>query len=547
MFGFKSAYFYLVAIQVTFVKFIKKLYFSSKHYNDSLKSKVPVQVYFNPNPFLLSLISPLSKSSFKFTEINPNDFWLEKKNKKISQYHNFLWLSLINRKTDEKNIQKIIYLWIVKYSNFKRNIWETSTLSSRVISWMLNIDTIINNGTFEFKKIFFQSIITQCNHLKKNFKYEKDPIKKLEVFTVLILSGIIFKDYEDNFKIGVKELEKFVNSHYDKDGFTLSRSKNDLIIFTKYLLLCHENIKEAQQYLPEFLDDIIKKNLECIKFFRTPDNQLPLFNGTSENDLNNFEKYLENVKISKKKKKNIIGNIYFAKSRNQVIYFDVGGPPSKNFSKNYQSGPLSFEYFLDGLKIITNCGFGNNISAKAELISRLTASQSTLTINDTSITKFERNRLINRVFGNSIKNTFKTNEFCDYDDKHLVGCSVSHDGYEKDFGCIHKREIYLDHDDNKLKGKDHILKKSDGIPIRYVFRFHLNPKLTAVKTMSGSSALIQISKNKSLIFTIKDENIEIEKGLYLGGKKILDNTCITISGNLVNKNKSFDWEIRKKI
>ena len=47
-----------------------------------------------------------------------------------------------------------------------------------------------------------------------------------------------------------------------------------------------------------------------------------------------------------------------------MIYLDVGGPPNKSFSKNYQSGPLSFEYFLDGMKIITNCGFGNNISSK---------------------------------------------------------------------------------------------------------------------------------------------------------------------------------------
>ena len=86
-------------------------------------------------------------------------------------------------------------------------------------------------------------------------------------------------------------------------------------------------------------------------------------------------------------------------------------------------------------------------------------------------------------------------------------------------------------------------------PIRYVFRFHLNPKLAAVKpySSSGSSALIQISKNKSLIFTMKNENIEIEKGIYLRGRKILDNTCISISGNLVNKNKSFEWDIKKKI
>ena len=96
----------------------------------------------------------------------------------------------------------------------------------------------------------------------------------------------------------------------------------------------------------------------------------------------------------------------------------------KSFSKNYQSGPLSFEYFVDGAKIITNCGFGNNISTKAELISRLTASQSTLTINDTAITKFERSKLVNSIFGNSIKNTFKTKNHDFKNDKNLVGCSA---------------------------------------------------------------------------------------------------------------------------
>ncbi len=547
MFGLKSAYFYFVAIQVTFVKFFKKLYFTTNHYNNSLKSRTPVQVFFNPNPFLLSLISPYTKKSFKFNEISPNDFWLDKKGKRIDLQHNFLWLSLIDRKTDEKNIQKIIYLWIIKYSSFKNKIWETSTLSSRVISWMMNVDIIISKGTFEFKKNFFQNIVIQCNHLRKNFKFEKDPKKKLEILTVLILSGMIFKEYEDNFNIGIKELEKFVKLHFDEDGFTLSRSINDLIFFTKYLLLCCENIRDAQKYLPDFLDDITKKNLECIKFLQTPNKQAPLFNGTSENDLSIFEKYLEIIKISKKEKKNVVGSILYAKSKNQIFYLDIGGPPTKNFSKNYQSGPLSFEYFVDGVKIITNCGFGNNISAKAELISRLTANQSTLTINDTSITKFERNKLINRVFGNSIKNTFKTKELSLKDDKHLVGCTISHNGYEKNFGCIHKREIYLERLENKLIGFDHILKKKDGVPIRYVFRFHLNPELTAIKTMSGSSALIQISKSKSLIFSIEDENLEIEKGIYLGGRKILDNTCITISGNLVNKDKSFKWEIKKKI
>ena len=102
---------------------------------------------------------------------------------------------------------------------------------------MLNIDIIINNGTFEFKKNFFQNIILQCNHLKKNIKFEKDPSKKVEILTALILSGIVFKEYEENFNIGIKELEKFTKSYFDKDGFPLSRNPNDLIFFKIFFIV----------------------------------------------------------------------------------------------------------------------------------------------------------------------------------------------------------------------------------------------------------------------------------------------------------------------
>ena len=83
---------------------------------------------------------------------------------------------------------------MLKYSKFRKKIWESSTLSSRVISWILNIDIIINNGTFEFKKNFFQSIVSQCNHLKRNIQFEKDYKKKIEILSALLLFGLAFKE-----------------------------------------------------------------------------------------------------------------------------------------------------------------------------------------------------------------------------------------------------------------------------------------------------------------------------------------------------------------
>jgi len=548
MFNLKSIYFYFLAIQISLIKFIKKIYFSTNYYNKSLISKAPQQFYFHPNPFLLSSITNYKKYSFKISEIDPNVFWLDKKKTwEEKEIHNFLWLNLIDRKNDGKSLQKIIDVWMFKNSKYKRNVWESSVISKRIISWILNVDIILNNGSFYFKRNFLNSIIAQTNHLKKNIKFEKNYSKRIEILTALLLSGLVFKEYINNFNIGIKELEKLVKNYFDDDGFPLTRNPSDLIFFLKYLILCKKCIEDAQQYVPEFLDIIIDKNLLCIKNILTPSNQVPLFNGGTEHNLEQFDKFLNDLDYKSKDKKNIIGGIHTFAIKNSAIFFDVGEPPKKGFSKSYQSGPLSFEYYLDGEKIITNCGFGSNISSKAELLSRLTSAQSTLTLDDTSVTKFERNKLINRIFGNSIKNTFKINNLDLVENKDQIKFTASHNGYEKKFGSIHKRELSIDKLNGKLTGWDEIIKRKDGRPLNYSLRFHLYPGLTAVKTMGGNSVLIQISKNKSLIFTVVDEPILLEKSIFLGGNKILDNTCITVSGNLVNKDKTIRWEIKKNI
>ena len=83
MFGLKSVYFYLLAAQITLTKIIKKYYFSSKNYNKSLETITPQQVYYSPNPFLLSIITSYKNHSFEINEVDPNVFWLEDKKKKF--------------------------------------------------------------------------------------------------------------------------------------------------------------------------------------------------------------------------------------------------------------------------------------------------------------------------------------------------------------------------------------------------------------------------------------------------------------------------------
>ena len=72
------------------------------------------------------------------------------------------------------------------------------------------------------------------------------------------------------------------------------------------------------------------------------------------------------------------------------------------------------------------------------------------------------------------------------------------------------------------------------------------PGLSAVRTMGKNSVLIQIEKNKSLVFTAIGENISLEKSIFLGRNQIINNSCINVSGILKNnESKKILWNLKK--
>jgi len=549
MFGFRATFFYLLAAKIVLIRFVKNIYFSTNYYNKSLKTKLPEQLYFYPNPFLLSSFINQKIFTFKLSKISIDTFWSNFESKKEEEdLNSFFWLNLINRKNDGLIIQQIISIWMKNNSKYKKKSWDNLNISKRILAWILNADIILNNTDKNFKKIFFNSIIIQVNHLKKNLNFENDPVKKIEIISTIILSGLVFKEYNSNFEIGIKVLKNTVEDFFDNDGFPANRNIYDLVQCSKFLVLVKECCRDAQEYIPDYLDDIVDKLIDCLYSLKTPTNRSPLFNGTSEFKIDAYLEYLSGLEYKSSNVINIINQIYIVKGKKNLLFFDLGAPPKKKYSKNYQSGPLSFEYFIDNNKIITNCGFGNKISKKAELISRLTSAQSTLCLNDSSVVKFERNSLINNVFGATITSTFKIFDLNIDDTTNFMTLSAKHDAYENDFNYIHQRIIKIDKRNSNLFGEDKLISADGNKKLQniYSIRFHLYPGINAVQTMSKNSILIQVNKNKSLIFTTSADNLILEKSIFLGRNQIVNNFCITISGSLNNsENKNIIWELKR--
>ena len=543
----RSIFFYFLAIKIFLRKIYKNFYFSTKIYQNSLQTKRPQKFKFFPKTFHYSLFTNYKNFSFKITEIDPENFWkLGKSETEIKRLNEFLWLNLLSRKSDAAIIRRIIINWIKRNEKINRVTWGATMTSRRVLSWIFNAEIMLNSTNKEFQNLLMDSIIKQVNHLKLNYEFEIRAEKKVEILSAILVSGLVFSEYSENFEFSLKELKKIQEFFFDKDGFPLSRNPNDLIVFCKYFVLIRECTKDAQKYIPDFLNEIIDKNLSCLKKITTPDNKIPLFNGAIDIKLEDFYNYLENLNINITYIKNSVGKIEMLKNKKDLITFDAGGPPIKDLSNHYQSGPLSFEYYSDKEKVITNCGFGQNISSKAMLVSRLTSAQSTLCLNDTSIVKFERSKILNSAFGNSIKTSFKIFNNNNEENDTMLSLCATHNAYEKKFGYFHKRSIEINKINGDVIGFDILECKKSNDNIKYSIRFHLYPGVDASLTLSGKSVLLKLKKNKSILFLCDDGKISLEKSIFFGGNKLLNNLCINVAGNLNKESKTIKWVFKKK-
>ena len=168
-------------------------------------------------------------------------------------------------------------------------------------------------------------------------------------------------------------------------------------------------------------------------------------------------------------------------------------------------------------------------------------------INDTSSCIFQKNKLINKVYGNSLLEKHKIINKNYTENKEFFSIIASHNGYEKRFGYIHKRSIKISKKEDKIFGEDY-LKRTKNLSnfLIYFVRFHIYPGSKIVKTKGGNSILISLPSKEGWLLKSETNDFQIEKNIFLGNKnKIINNESVAISGNIDKEIVLIKWEINR--
>ena len=520
----------------------RKVYLNSNFYDKKISKIYNNNFEYKPSPYLLSSIIKYQKKKYKIEDFALESIWKANvNNDDYEKLNNFFWFFSLDLKSSKKSTQSVIKNWINNNYQYNQKCWDFDLTSKRIIAWLSNHQLTYEDSDIEYRLKFDQIIQKQTNHLVNEIKNSDEVENKMIGCAAIILTGLSYNNHKNYLSIGLDLLKNIIKSSIDNRGFPRSRSINQLSFYLKYFILIREWFKESQNLVPEYIDETIYylglsyafiwQNIKCDV----------LFNGNYISNNNGFDQYLKRFGYKFKNENREIAGYVILKNKKIILAMDIGPNPNKNFSRDYQSGALSFEVISNKKKLICNSGYFANKTNKLNKLSKSTALQSTLVVEDYSSCHFKKVEHSNFVVDKGLKITKKNIVF----ENNYWKISAAHDGYYEKFGLIHEREIEFYPEQMKFIGFDKISRKDPVKNIKFDIRFHLDPSTKVMKTQDNKSILIEL-EDEGWKFNCDKFDINIDNGLYFGNKNSYkENQNIFISGMTNMPNQTIKWEITK--
>jgi uncharacterized heparinase superfamily protein len=524
-------------------KNIHSLYLDSNHYNKKISSFNNSSLEYRPSPSLLDCLIKYDKKKINIENYSLNEIWNNQdlKEKDYNNLNSFFWLFSLDLKSSKKDTQNIILQWIEKNQKYNSKSWKIDIIAKRIIAWISCSNLTYEDGDLSYKEKFNALVKKQTNHLINEIEKSEWVDDKMIGCAAIILTGLTYQDKNGYLNSGLNLLRKIIKFSFDNDGFPKSRNIRQLNFYLKYFVLIREWLKESQNEIPEYIDENIYYLGQAYAFIWKNNKKDFLFNGNHETNNIEFDKYLKRLGYNFKNQNNELGGYAILNNKKIALAMDVGPSPDEKFSSNYQAGSLSFEIISNGKKLICNSGYFQNYKHQFNELSKSTAVHSTLTLDDRSSCKFTKNSGSHSRVSQGLKITKKNIIF----EKNYWKISSTHDGYLKQYGIIHDREIEFYPEQMKFIGHDKIISKNNTKNLKFEIRFHLEPNVKVMKTQDSKSILIDLD-GEGWKFKSNDNSINIDNGLYFGRKNsFTNNQNLFISGMTNTENQTIKWELTK--
>ena len=497
-----------------------------------------------------------------FNATAPSETWSE-------ELHGFAWLrhfTAAGGDAARTYAQTLVAGWIIEAGNWNDIAWRPHVVGRRLASWVSNGALIIDGSDLIYRSTLLRNMARQARHLARTAALAPAGEPRFTAAVGLAFSGLCLSEGQKRLDKGLTLVCRELDRQILADGGHVSRNPAALLSIALDLISLREAMAARNIEVPGPIRNAIDRMMPMLRFFRHGDGRLALFNGANEGPDGAIDAALSHDDTKGRPFGFAPHSGYQRLAAGQTyIVADTGPPPPGRYSHAAHAGCLSFEMSARASRLVVNCGSTRVLGPDWEAASRATAAQSTLVLADTSSARILRAKIGRALLGARLMEGPSRVESRRNENEAGIWLEASHNGYEKRFGLVHRRRLFLNATGEELRGED-LLVEGDAAARPYpwqpaywqkrpenpafTIRFHLHPDARASLAHDGSNVLVRLPNGDGWQFRAVSAGgaapISLEESVYLGaGEPTRRSEQIVVSGSVFRNEARVNWAWRR--
>ncbi len=456
-----------------------------------------------------------------------------------SELHGFSWLddlAAVGGADAQARARALVADWIANDSGWDALAWRPDILGSRLAAWLAHAPFLAQGHGDSLGPALLRSATRQHRHLVRVAGTGPAGLGRLLALRGLIFGALAGLGEPAHVERGLRLLGRELSLQVLPDGGHIERSPSRHGRALRALVDIRTMLEDSSRAPPPWLDTTIERMAPMLRFLRHGDGGLALFNGAGEETAAAIDLMLARAGARARPPSDAPDSGFERLAAERVlIIVDGGAPPPRGYDTHAHAGTLAFEFSVGKERLIVNCGAQSPADPAWRLAQRSTAAHSTLTIDDTNSAEITQEG----GFGRRPLHVERTREEADGN----VWLTLSHDGYQPNFGLIHRRRLYLAHDGGDLRGEDVMIGHHAG---QFAARFHLHPDVQASLIQNGAAVLLRLPSGAAWRFQAAGATIQLMESIYLGRVGETRRTeQIVVAGGLAGDPTAIKWAFKR--